>query len=96
MILFDEPSTSTDSAGSTDDELGLLTLLKTTRAGGSAPFRRDCSQGAEQHPTHLDNSGTSAQPTTGDGRSWTSCPLLRIRCSPKQSAYPLRARSAGR
>ena len=25
--------------------------------------------------THLDNSGISAQPTTGDGRSWTSCPL---------------------
>ena len=37
---------------------------------GSAPFRRDCSQdcsqGAEQHPTHVDNSGISAQPTTSD------------------------------
>ena len=48
---------------------------------GSAPFRRDCSQDAEQHPTHVDNSGISAQPTTIDGRSWTTCPLLRIRCS---------------
>ena len=50
---------------------------------GSAPRRRDCSQdcsqAAEQHPTHVDNSGISAQPTTGDGRSWTMCPLLRIR-----------------
>ena len=50
---------------------------------GSAPFRRgcsqDCSQAAEQHTTHVDNSGISAQPTTGDGRSWTTCPLLRIR-----------------
>jgi hypothetical protein len=26
----------------------------------------------------VDNSGISAQPTTGDGRSWTTCPLLRI------------------
>ena len=47
------------------------------------PFFRDCSQdcsqGAEQHPTHVDNSGISAQPTTTDGRSWTTCPLLRIR-----------------
>ena len=47
------------------------------------PFRRDCSQdcsqGAEQQPTHVDNSGISAQPTTTDGRSWTTCPLLRVR-----------------
>ena len=32
---------------------------------GSAPFRRDCSQdcsqAAGQHPTHVDNSGISAQ-----------------------------------
>ena len=52
---------------------------------GSAPFRRDCSQdcsqAAEQHPTHVDNSGISAQPSNGDGRSWTTCPLLRIRGS---------------
>ncbi len=34
-----------------------------------------------QHPTHVDNPGISAQPTTGDGRPWTMCPLLRIRCS---------------
>jgi hypothetical protein len=50
---------------------------------GSAPFRRDCSQdcsqAAKQHPTHVDNSGIPAQATTGDGRSWTTCPLLRIR-----------------
>jgi uncharacterized protein (UPF0548 family) len=46
--------------------------------------------------THLDNSGISAQPTTGDGRSWTSCPLLRIcECAPRASTCPLRARSAG-
>ena len=32
-------------------------------------------------PDHVDNSGISAQPTTGDGRSWTTCPLLRIRRS---------------
>jgi hypothetical protein len=31
------------------------------------PFRRDCSQAAEQHLTHVDNSGISAQATTGDG-----------------------------
>ena len=37
-----------------------------------------CSQAAGRHPTHMDNSGISAQPTTGDGRSWTTCPLLRI------------------
>jgi hypothetical protein len=30
-------------------------------------------------PTHVDNSGISVQPTTGDGRPWTACPLLRIR-----------------
>jgi hypothetical protein len=60
---------------------GPRTLLKTTRGWGSAPFRRDCSQdcsqAAEQHPTHVDNPGISAQPTTGDGRSRTTCPLLR-------------------
>ena len=43
--------------------------LKTARVGGSAPFRRDCSQdcsqGAEQHPTHLDNSGI--RPTHYEG-----------------------------
>src|SRR5205807_155016 len=36
---------------------------------------------AGQRPTHADNFGISARPTTGDGRSWTTCPLLRIRCS---------------
>jgi hypothetical protein len=29
----------------------------------------------------VDNSGISAQSATGDGQSWTTCPLLRIRCS---------------
>jgi hypothetical protein len=32
----------------------------------------------------------SAQPTTGDGRSWTTCPLLRIRCSPTGSVRDIR------
>ena len=32
-------------------------------------------------PTDVDNPGISAQPTIGDGRSWTTCPLLRNRRS---------------
>jgi hypothetical protein len=27
-------------------------------------------------PTHIDNPEMSAQPTTSDGRPWTTCPLL--------------------
>jgi hypothetical protein len=56
--------------------------LKSGRSRISAAQPRlcqDCSQAAEQHPTHVGNSGISAQPTTGDGRPWTTCPLLRIR-----------------
>src|SRR5438445_529177 len=49
----------------------------------AAPFRRDCSQhccrAAGQPPTHVGNAGISAQPATGDRRSWPTCPLLRIR-----------------
>jgi hypothetical protein len=36
----------------------------------------------EPRPAYVDNSGISAQPTTGDGRSWTTCPFLWIRRSP--------------
>jgi hypothetical protein len=54
---------------------------------GSAPFRHDCSQAAARGPTHMDNSGISTQPTTGDGRSWTMCPLLRI-CECVVTAVP--------
>ena len=47
-----------------------------------APFCGDCSQDCSQaigrRPTHVDNPGMSAQPTTGGGRSWTTCLLLRI------------------
>ena len=49
--------------------------------GDQHPFRRDCCQhccqAAGQRPTYVDNSGISAQPMTRDGRSWTTCPLLR-------------------
>ncbi len=61
-------------------DLALCPALADSR--GSAPSCRDCSQHCSQaagrRPTHVDNSGISAQPTTGDGRSWTTCPLLRI------------------
>jgi hypothetical protein len=41
----------------------------------------------------VDKSGISAQPTTTDGRSWTTCPLLRIRrlgvrVPPSAPTYP--------
>ena len=66
---------------------------------GSAPFRRDCSQDCSQatrrRPTHVDNSGISAQPTTGDGRSWTTCPLLRIRCSRHEPGSAVRPDDPG-
>jgi hypothetical protein len=66
---------------------------------GSAPFRRDCSQdcsqAAEQHPTHMDNLGIPTQPTTGDGRSWTTCPLLRIRCSRHEPGSAVRPDDPG-
>src|ERR1700751_3180119 len=34
-----------------------------------------CCQAAGQRLTHADDSGISAQPATGDGRSCTTCPL---------------------
>src|SRR6266478_8703939 len=40
--------------------------------------------------------GTSAQRTTRDERSWTTRPLLRISCSPKQAHAHLHARSGGK
>jgi hypothetical protein len=43
------------------------------------PCSQDCSQATGRRPTRMDNSGISAQPTTGKGRSWTTCPRLRIR-----------------
>jgi hypothetical protein len=55
-------------------------------------------QAAGRRPTQVDNSGISAQRTGRDGRSWTACPLLRIRrlgvrvpraCTP--SVHPERA-----
>ena len=62
---------------------GDMSGLKTD-GRGSTPFDRDCSQDCSQatgrRPTYVDTSGIPAQPTTGDGRSWTTCPLLRIRC----------------
>jgi hypothetical protein len=49
------------------------------------PFRRDCCQhcwrAAGQRLSRTDNSGMPAQHTDRDGRSWTMCPLLRIRWS---------------
>src|SRR5580693_3085195 len=38
-----------------------------------------CCQAAGQRPTGADKCGISAQHTVSDGRSWTKCPLLRIR-----------------
>jgi hypothetical protein len=55
------------------------------KTGGRAsrPFRRDCSQdcsqAAGQRRSRVDNCGMSAQRTDRNGRSWTTCPLLRIR-----------------
>ena len=37
---------------------------------------------------HVDNSGISAQPATGDARSWTTCPLLRICAHPGKRVVP--------
>jgi pyridoxamine 5'-phosphate oxidase-like protein len=37
-----------------------------------------CHDGGQRLPL-MDNSGISAQPTDGDGGSWTVCPCLRIR-----------------
>jgi hypothetical protein len=58
-------------------------------SGESVPCRGDCSQECSQatgrRPTHVDIPGIPAQPATGDGRSWTTCPLLRIGCSPEQA-----------
>ena len=55
-------------------------LLKTTsRLRDQRRSVATVSQAAGRQPTHLNNSGISAQPTTGDGRPWTSCPLLQIR-----------------
>ena len=50
----------------------------------AATVAKYCCQATGRRPTHVDNSGISAQLTIGDGRSWTTCPLLWIRCSTKQ------------
>jgi hypothetical protein len=72
-----------------------------SRRSGSAPFRRDCCQyccqAAGRRPTHVDNPGISAQPTIGDGRSWTTCPLLRNRTSlPGRDPTGMLRRQGGR
>ena len=62
---------------------------RTPQYGRISAVHRDCSQDCSQatgrRPTHVDNSGMSAQRTDHGGRSWTTCPLLRIRCSPRQA-----------
>lgn len=72
-----------------------------SRRSGSAPFRRDCCQycrqAAGRRPTHVDNPGRSAQPTIGDGRSWTTCPLQRNRRSlPGRDPTGMLRRQGGR
>jgi len=49
-----------------------------------------CCQAASQRLMHVDGSGISAQLTASDGRCWTKCPLLRIRCSPTGSVRDIR------
>jgi len=71
---------------------------RTPQYGRISAVHRDCSQDCSQatgrRPTHVDNSGMSAQRTDHGGRSWTTCPLLRIRCSPRQARRAAYARSA--
>jgi len=72
---------------------------------GSAPGRRDCSQhccqAAGQGASHADSCGMSAQRGDSNGRPWTMCLLLRIRCSRavvrqiRRSCWPTRTRWAG-
>ena len=40
---------------------------------------QSCCQATGQRLSQVDSCGISAQHTNGDGRPWTSCPLLRIR-----------------
>jgi len=77
------------------------------------PFCRDCCQyccpDGGQHLTRMDRCGISAQRTDHNGRSWTMCPLLRIRrlgvrvppstpvtCSKQQLTGPAPGISKGR
>ena len=45
-----------------------------------------CCQAAGQRPSRADSCGMSAHRTVHDGRSWTMCPLLRIRRSSARQA----------
>ena len=50
---------------------------------GSRDSRVNDSLNRQRRPSAT--SGSVIEPTTGDGRSWTTCPLLRIRSSPAGS-----------
>jgi hypothetical protein len=52
-------------------------LSKTTSSARRRDSSPHCSQAAGRRPTYVDNPGISAQPATGDGRSWTTGPLPR-------------------
>src|SRR5580692_5097472 len=50
---------------------------------------------AGQRLTRTASLGTSAQLTDHDGRSWTMCPLLRIRCSRHEPGSAVRPDDPG-
>jgi hypothetical protein len=76
-------------AGACPDRMRAIPFKARAVTEGRGSIPRTCSccqyccQATGQWLTDADRCGISAQPTTGDGRSWTMCPLLRIRCSRK-------------
>ena len=67
------------------DPLGGLTRGHVTPGNRIVGISRNCCQyccpNCGQRLTRVDDCGISAQRMDRDGRSWTMCPLLRIRCS---------------
>ena len=57
-----------------------------TRAAAAATTANTAAKPLDNHLSQADSCGMSAQRTDRNGRSWTTCPLLRIRSSADQGA----------